>query len=417
VTGQPVTGQPLWHWLGERRALRAVMVIRAADELGTQMLNVAIGWYVYSATHDPMSLAYIGLAQFLPDVTLLLFAGQAADRFDRRRILGIVLAVQVACLGTFAFWSSTATPSGWLAYLLLIVVGAAHAFFSPAMSAILPHAVDDKDFPRAVAVTSSAFQICSIAGPAIGGALLALGGPAMFAVATAGFLLALLQVRHLPANKPQAASGEPAAGDRSILAGLRYIRSNHLLLGLISLDLFAVLLGGVTALLPIYAHDILDVGPVGLGWLRCASGIGAAVVGLVLAHRTLRRRVGPLMFACVAGFGLATIVFALSRNFWLSLGALAVAGGFDMVSVILRQTLVQLSTPDAMRGRVSAVNWLFIGASAQLGEFESGVVAALLGAVPAAVVGGVGTLAIVALWALLFPEVRRADRLPEKTGA
>jgi len=402
---------PLLKWLAERPALRAIMVMRAADELATQMMNVAIGWYVYAATHDPMSLAYIGLAQFLPDICLLLFAGQSADRFDRRRILAIVLGAQVACLGAFALWSASAPTSVWPVYLLLILSGAAHAFFSPAISASLPHTVPTEEFPRAVAATSSAFQICSIAGPAIGGALYAVSGPGMFVVAAGFHLVALTQVRHLTAGHAKTADGEDGA-DKSILAGIRYIRSNHLLLGLISLDLFAVLLGGVSALLPIYARDILDVGPIGLGWLRCAPGIGAALVGLMLAHRTVERHAGPVMLGCVAGFGAATLVFAVSSNFWLSLAALGVVGGFDMVSIVIRQTLVQLSTPDAMRGRVSAVNWLFIGASAQLGEFESGLAAALLGTVPAAVLGGMGTLAIVGLWAVFFPEVRKADRLP-----
>ena len=402
---------PLLKWLAERPALRAIMVMRAADELATQMMNVAIGWYVYAATHDPMSLAYIGLAQFLPDICLLLFAGQSADRFDRRRILAIVLGAQVACLGAFALWSASAPTSVWPVYLLLILSGAAHAFFSPAISASLPHTVPTEEFPRAVAATSSAFQICSIAGPAIGGALYAVSGPGMFVVAAGFHLVALTQVRHLTAGHAKTADGEDGA-DKSILAGIHYIRSNHLLLGLISLDLFAVLLGGVSALLPIYARDILDVGPNGLGWLRCAPGIGAALVGLMLAHRTVERHAGPVMLGCVAGFGAATLVFAVSSNFWLSLAALGVAGGFDMVSIVIRQTLVQLSTPDAMRGRVSAVNWLFIGASAQLGEFESGLAAALLGTVPAAVLGGMGTLAIVGLWAVFFPEVRKADRLP-----
>jgi len=386
------------------------MIMRAADELGTQMMNVAIGWYVYVATRDPMSLAYIGLAQFLPDICLLLFAGHAADRFDRRRILGVVLFVQALCLGSFAVWSATEPGTIAPAYLLLIVSGAAHAFFGPAISASLPHTVEAKDFPRAVAIVSSTFQIVSIAGPAIGGALYAVSGPGMFAAAAAVYLVALLQVRHLAHSHAERAREEEA--DKSILAGFRYIRSNKLLLGLISLDLFAVLLGGVTALLPIYASDILHVGPVGLGWLRCAPGVGAALIGLLLAHRPVHRNAGPVMLGCVAAFGASTLVFAISKDFWLSFAALAVAGGFDMVSVVIRQTLVQLTTPDAMRGRVSAVNWLFIGASGQLGEFESGVVAALIGTVPAAVVGGLGTLAIVALWAVLFPGLRKADRLP-----
>jgi MFS family permease len=276
---------------------------------------------------------------------------------------------------------------------------------------MLPQLVGALEFPRAVAIASSAFQISAIVGPAIGGLIYAVGGMAVFAAATVLYIFALTQVRFLKGGHPLANGPERELTDKSILAGIRYIRSNRLLLALISLDLFAVLLGGVTALLPIYAKDILDVGPAGLGWLRCAPAIGAAVVGLFLAHRTLKRKAGRLMLGCVAGFGVATVCFAVSTNFWLSLAALIAVGGFDMVSMVIRQVLVQTSTPDAMRGRVSAVNWVFIGASNELGEFESGATAAMLGTVPAAVLGGVGTLLVVVLWARLFPELRRADRL------
>jgi predicted MFS family arabinose efflux permease len=262
-----------------------------------------------------------------------------------------------------------------------------------------------------VATSSSVFQVCSIVGPAIGGLIYALSGPATFAVAAALSLFAGIQARLLPSGHSAPGESESDLDDKSILAGVRYIRSNRILLALISLDLFAVLLGGVTALLPIYARDILKVGPAGLGWLRCAPGVGAAVVGIALAHRTIERRVGKKMLACVAGFGVATAVFAVSKNFWLSLAAMSVAGGFDMVSVVIRQTMVQISTPDAMRGRVSAVNWIFIGASSELGEFESGVTAALFGTVPAALIGGLGTLAVVAAWSGIFPELPHADRM------
>ena len=407
------TQLPLLDLLRERPALRGFIAIRATDELASQMLNVAIGWYVYAATHDPMSLAYVGLAQFLPTIGIVLLAGQAADHFDRRKIIGLSLSVQTLCLAMFCVWSTAARPSAAPVYLLLLAISSARAFSAPAMSATLPHVVNSEEFPRAVAVTSSAFQICSIVGPALGGVIYAAGGRAVFGVATALLLLALTQARHL-AGGHSAGSGHDRASDltdKSLLAGIRYVRSNRLLLGLISLDLFAVLLGGVTALLPIYAEDILVVGPMGLGCLRCGPGLGAAVVGLVLAHRTIARDAGKLMLRCVAGFGVATVVFALSTHFWLSLTALIASGGFDMVSMVIRQTLVQISTPNAMRGRVSAVNWVFIGASNELGEFESGITAALFGTVPAALLGGLGTLAVVALWAKLFPELRHANKL------
>lgn len=402
---------PLLRLLRERAALRSFIAIRAADELGAQMLNVAVGWHVYAATHDPMSLAYVGLAQFLPNIAMVLIAGQAADRCDRRKIIGLSLFMQALCLAAFGAWSAATAPFAAPAYLLLLVIGSARAFSAPAMSAMLPRVVSGEDFPRAVAATSSAIQICTIAGPAVGGLIYAVSGPAMFALAAGLYVLAMMQSRRLADGRRPAGDQESGLTDKSVLAGIRYVRSSRLLLALISLDLFAVLLGCVTALLPISAQDILAVGPIGLGCLRCAPGVGAAVVGLALAHRTIERGAGKLMLACVAGFGLATVVFALSASFWLSLAALVAAGGFDMVSMVIRQTLVQIATPDAMRGRVSAVNWLFVGASSELGEFESGATAALLGTVPAALLGGLGTLAVVALWTRLFPELRRADTL------
>lgn len=402
------------HLLGARPAVRSFIALRAADELAAQMLNVSIGWYIYATTRDPLSLAYVGLAQFLATIGLALLAGHAADRFDRRRVIALSLFVQTACLAAFGAWSATSAPSPASVYLLMFLVGAARAYAAPAMSAILPRVAGADEFPRAVAASSSVHQICTIAGPAVGGFIYATSGAGVFAVAATLCLLAAIQARRLVpgAEAPlpgSAGERQDEVADKSILAGIRIIRSNRLLLGLISLDLFAVLLGGVTALLPIYVQDILLIGPVGLGWLRCAPGIGAAIVGLVLAHRTIGRGTGQRMLASVAGFGLAIIVFALSANVWVSLIALFAAGGFDMVSMVIRQTLVQLLIPDAVRGRVSAVYWVFIGASSELGEFESGVTAALFGTVSAALLGGLGTLGIVWLWTWLFPELRRLD--------
>jgi MFS family permease len=398
-------------FLRERPALRGFIAISAANELGSQMLNVGVGWYVYAATNSAMSLAYVGLARFLPNICLVLVAGQAADRLDRRKLIGFALLLEMLCIGGFAIWSGVAAPSADPVYLLLLVTGTAQAFSSPALSATLPNLVSAEEFPRAVAVASSLFQLCSLLGPAVGGLIYAVSGPGMFAVAAALYLLALTQSRRLAPAGRAARVPSDVPTDESVLGGIRYIRANRLLLALISLDLFAVLLGGVTALLPIFAKDILAVGPAGLGLLRCAPGIGAAIVGLFLAHRSIQRGAGRLMLGCVAGFGVATVVFAVSKNFWLSLGALVVAGGFDMVSMVIRQILVQVSTPDAMRGRVSAVNGVFIGASSELGEFESGLTAALFGTVPAALLGGLGTLAVVALWARIFPELSRTDKL------
>jgi MFS family permease len=407
---------PLLPFLRRQPALRSFIAIRALDELCSQMLNVAIGWYVYSATHNPMSLAYLGLARFLPNIVVVLIAGHAADRLDRRKIIGLCVFSQALCIATFGTLSVSSALSMWPVYLLLSIIGAAQAFCSPAMSATLPRLVSPEEFPRAIAVVSSAWQICALVGPAVGGLLYALSGPGMFLFSALPYLMALTQVRRLAGESHAAGLEENEPRDASPLGGVRYIRSNRLVFSIISLDLFAVLLGGVTALLPIYAKDVLAVGPAGLGCLRCAPGVGAAIVGLVLAHRTIQRCAGKCMLLYVAGFGFATIVFALSRNLWLSLLALAAAGGFDMVSMVIRQTLVLVTTPDAMRGRVSAVQWMFVGASSELGEFESGATAALFGTVPAALLGGLGTLAVVALWAKLFPELRSADKLVTNTN-
>jgi MFS family permease len=406
--GEAAAELTLGRLLRRRPALRSYIAIRIADELAAQMLNVAIGWYVYAATRDPMSLAYVGLAQFAPNVGLVLIAGPAADRFDRGRIVGLATLMQTIAIASFGAWSALASPAARPVYVLLLIVGSARAFSAPAMAALLPRVVAAEEFPRAVAITSSAFQVFTILGPAVGGLIYAVNGTALFAAVAALYLVAAVLALRLTGG---AAGAAVALDDKSVWGGLRYIWLHRLLLALISLDLFAVLLGGVTALLPIYARDILAVGPFGLGCLRCAPGIGAAVVGLILAHRAIARGAGKLMLACVAGFGAAVVVFAVSTNFIVSLAALAVAGGFDMVSVVIRQTLVQIATPDAMRGRVSAVYFVFIGASNELGEFESGAAAALFGTVPAALLGGVGTLAVVALWAWMFPELRRADRL------
>jgi MFS family permease len=410
-----VNSNSLFALLRTRPVLRGMVLIHSADELAAQMLNVVLGWYVYSVTRSPMSLAYLGLAQFLPKAAVLLLAGHAADRLDRRKVIAASLAIQCASLAAFAAWFATKGPSTVLLYALVSFLGPARSLAAPAMSAMLPRIVSKCEFSRAVAVNSSAFQVCAIAGPAIGGMLYAIGGTVVFASAAALYFLCLLQTRFLP-NGPVAIEEQPHGQD--VLAGLRYVKAHRLLFALISLDLVAVLLGGVSALLPIYAREILFVGPLGLGCLRSAPGVGAAVAGLVLAHRETAGGTGRRMLLAVAGFGLATVVLALSRNFWLSLVALAIAGGFDMVSMVIRQTLIQLSTPDAMRGRVSAANWMFIGASAELGEFESGATAALWGTMPAAALGGLGTLAVVGLWSVLFPELREArEAQPENANS
>jgi predicted MFS family arabinose efflux permease len=289
------------------------------------------------------------------------------------------------------------------------LIGAGQAFLGPASQSLLPFLVAREDFPRAVAWNSSTFQVATIAGPAVGGLLYAFGPACVYAVSAGCYACAALLISSIRARLRVAAAVKP--GFDGILTGLRFVFSRPAILGAISLDLFAVLFGGATALLPIYARDILRVGPLGLGLLRSAPAIGAGIVALWLAQRPLTRRAGKRMFACVALFGIMTVVFGLSRSFFLSLASLAVLGAADMVSVVVRQTLVQINTPDEKRGRVSAVNSIFIGASNQLGEFESGLTASWFGVVPAAVLGGIGTLIVVALWAGLFPSLRRADKL------
>jgi MFS family permease len=384
---------------------------RLLTMLGIQMQSVAIGWQVYALTRRPLDLAWVGLAQFLPAASLSLVTGHAADRFERRRILMVCQAsMAVLSLALFAL-AHTGTRRVGAIYAVLVAVGVARAFLQPANQALLPTLVPLEHFGNVVAWGSSLMQTAMVVGPTLGGAAYAMfGGPApVYVAASLSSLCACALVTSIRGGARRTA--RPAVTRASLLAGVRYIRSNPIVLGAISLDLFAVLLGGATALLPVYARDVLDLGPWALGTLRSAPAVGAALTGAALAMRPIESRTGRKMLACVALFGVATIVFGLSRSFPLSLLALAVAGSADMVSVFVRSNLIQLATPDAMRGRVSAVNMVFIGASNELGEFESGVTAQWLGAVRAVVAGGVGTLLVVAVWTWAFPRLRDVDRL------
>ncbi len=375
--------------------------------------SVAVAWQVYDLARNPLALGYVGLFQFLPLAIFALPAGELADRVDRRALLAATYVVQAMCSALFVAMA-IATPRGiWPFYAVLAMFGTARAVSAPASQSLLPRLVPEASFPRAVALNSSTRQIAVIGGPALGGAIYLLGPAIAYAACLACFvavaiLIAMLRTRTTPAPRDSASS--PL---ERLLAGIAYIRAKPIILGAISLDLFAVLLGGAAALLPIYARDILDVGPVGLGVLRSGPALGAAILGFTLARRPIGSRVGMTMFVCVAMFGLATIVFGVSRNFALSIAALVAMGASDMVSVYVRLSLVQLATPDEMRGRVSAVNYLFIGASNELGEFESGVTAEWFGTVPSVVIGGIGTLVVVGLWMLMFPDLRRIDRLSD----
>jgi MFS family permease len=374
-----------------------------------QMLGVAVGWQVYRLTGDALALGLIGLWQFLPFVSLVLLGGHTADRIERRRVLVAAFAVESLCVAALLWFTLAGVRSVWPVYLAVGTFGATRAFWAPAGQAILPSLVPREQFPDAVAINAILFQVAVIAGPALGGLLFLLGAHVVYGVCLALFLAALLAMAG--AHLPRVDRGSETALDQQFLEGVRYVLRERAVLGVISLDLFAVLFGGATALLPIFANDLLQVGPVGLGLLRTAPGAGAALTAGLLALRPLRRHAGAWMFGGVAVFGLATIAFGLARLFPLSLLALFIAGAGDMLSVYIRGILVQLRTPDAIRGRVSAVNSMFIGASNELGEFESGVTARWFGAVPAVLVGGLCTLVVAGVWLRRFPELRRLDRL------
>ena len=382
---------------------------RVLSSFAYQMQAVAVGWLVYSRTGSTFDLGLVGLSQFLPVVLLTLAAGHVADRYDRRRVARLCQAVECCAAATLA----AGVAQGWLpvpgVFAIVAVVGAARAFESPALSALMPGLVDRASLPQASAWSASATQAASIAGPACGGLLYAVAPAVPFGCVAGLYGFAMLAVTLVRTTRPPPAR-EPATL-RSVFLGLAFIRGDPAILGAISLDLFAVLLGGATALLPVFARDILGAGPWGLGVLRASPAAGALAMSLLLARRPLRRRAGRTMFAAVAVFGAATIVFALSRSLPLSMAALCALGAADVVSVVVRFSLVQANTPDAMRGRVSAVNMLFVGASNQLGEFESGMTAALLGTVPAVLLGGIGTIGVALLWMRLFPALRDIDRL------
>ncbi len=393
------------------RELLLYLGARLGSTLGSQVQSVAIGWEVYAWTGKALDLGWVGLAQFLPMALLSLYAGNVADRFDRRRIL--IACRSVYALGALALAFMARNHSGGLAgvYAVLVVLGSARAFGSPAAVALLPSLVSRSSQTRAVALSSTTFQIATIVGPALGGLLYAAaGGTAAFVTAAACATLSAVCMVAMRTRFPRRPPPEER-GLALLMSGVRYVLGERVLLGAISFDLVAVLLGGTVALMPIYARDILRVGASGLGALEAAPAVGAAIVAVLLSVRPLRRHEGHAMFGAVVVFGVATLVFGLSRSFLLSLAALAVLGAADMVSVVVRQSLVQLKPPDAMRGRVASVNTIFVGASNELGEFESGVTAAWLGAVRAVVVGGIGTLVVTGLWAGIFPELRKVDRL------
>ena len=388
------------------------LACRFFSTIAMQVQSVAVGWRIYEITHNPLSLGLVGLCQFVPMFALTLPAGALVDRSDPRRVLSASLWIGALCALLLLAVTHAGTREQWPYYAVLVVFGAARGCAGPSSQSMMPFLVTTDKLPRAIALSSSIFQVAVIIGPALGGFIYALGPSVAFGVSALCYLFAGTGVTLL-AGRRRAGPVSEASAREHIAEGIAYVRERRILLGAISLDLFAVLLGGATALLPVYARDILHVGPEGLGLLRSAPAVGAALTAFAIARWPLTHRAGARMFATVAVFGVATIVFGFSKDIYLSLAALVVLGAADMISVYIRHALVQFGTPDAMRGRVSAVSVLFIGASNELGEFESGVTAAWFGTVPAVIVGGVGTLLVVALWMRLFPQLRLVDRLAD----
>ena len=385
-------------------------VSRILSSTSFQMLSVAIGWQMYELTQDAFSLGMVGLAQFIPMLLLTLFVGQIADRYDRRRIVYLSLVIE-ALTAVFLLIGSI---NGWLGreeiLLAAALIGACRAFEGPTANALLPQIVSRYVLPRAVSMSTTAIQTALILGPSIGGLLLGFGASLVYFVAAVALMLSALFTYIVKVKQVKNRKGATVSL-RSFFSGLEYVRSKPIIFGAISLDLFVVLLGGATALMPIFAQDILQTGPWGLGLLRAAPAVGAIIVSAVLAFYPLEKSVGKTLFGAIAVYGVATMVFALSSNLALSLLALMVIGGSDVISMVIRSSLVQLQTPDELRGRVNAVNSLFTGTSFQLGEFESGVLAGFVGAVPAVLIGGIGSILVAGLWMVMFPSIRKLESL------
>ena len=408
MTDRLVTSSDVTSLLRHRQLLLLV-ASRSFSEFSWQIATVAVGWQVYQLTGSAFDLGMVGLAQFLPNALLVFIAGHAADRYDRRRVVQLCQFAQALAAGYLAWRSFTGALAASEILAALVVFGIATAFESPALSALLPGVAPEGGLQRATALSSGAGQLATITGPAIGGLVFAIAPSAPFAIMALFWLFASVAAAGIQLERVVTPTEPPTFSE--LFAGIGFVRDNPAILGTISLDLFAVLLGGASALLPIYARDILHAGPFALGVMRAAPAIGALLMTAFLTRHQIKRKVGLRMFQAVIAFGLATIVFALSQSIWLSILALAAMGAADTISVVIRVSLVQLATPDEMRGRVGAVNFLFIHASNQLGEFESGITAALFGAMPAALIGGIGTIAVALLWMKLFPSLRKVERL------
>jgi MFS family permease len=399
------------------RDIPAFIVSGFLSSIAMQVQSVAIGWQIYDIERTPLALGLVGLCQFVPMFLLTLPAGELADRVDQRRLLAAAGVVQAVCSGLFLLCSLVSPHRALPFYVVLALFGAARGFSEPADQSLLAFLVPPEGLAKAIARESSWFSAAVIVGPAIGGFLFTAGPLATYSVCLIAFLVAAFLAARLGGRRVDHTRTKFADRWERVVEGVRFVRARPVVLGAISLDLFAVLLGGAVALLPVFARDVLHVGPLGLGILRSAPAAGAALMAFTLARFPIERHSGTHLFVAVAIFGLATVAFGLSKSFYLSLAALLVTGASDMISVFIRSSLINFATPDPMRGRVGAVNMLFIGASGELGEFESGITAAWFGTIPAVVIGGLGTLGVVAAWMWLFPPLRKVDRLADALSA
>jgi MFS family permease len=375
----------------------------------TQIVSVAVGWQIYDLTRDPFDLGLVGIIQFAPSLLLVLVTGAVADRFGRRLIMGLAAALEMLCAGALVLLTMHGLAGPGPIFVVLALFGVARAFFGPASASLVANLVPEKDFANAIAWNSSAWQTATIVGPVAGGLIYGIAAEASYGTAVAMMAAAALLVLTIPRPAQHTETVQPTLS--SLFDGFRYIWREKIVLGAISLDLFAVLLGGATALLPVYARDILELGPWGLGLLRAAPGVGAIAVAMWLAGHPIRDHAGLILLFFVGMFGVFTAVFGVSTIPWLSIAALALLGAADMISVYVRETLIQLWTPDRLRGRVNAVNQVFVGASNELGEFRAGMMATFFGTVPAVLFGGAGAIAVAGLWAWLFPALRRIRHL------
>ncbi|NVN98283.1 MAG: MFS transporter [Geobacteraceae bacterium] len=404
-----MSANPRQFSLLKHRPLLRFVTARAAATIAYQMMGVGVGWQVYDLTHKALDLGLVGLAQFLPSILLVLLVGHLADRHDRKMIVFTAQLVEAMALFGLAAFMTIYGVNRETIFIFLLVMGTARCFEFSTLQTLVPALVEPEHLPQAMAATSSVRQAATIAGPMLGGFLYMAGPITVYCVSAVLFMISAIMIALLPVRQTKA-HREPASL-KTVLAGITFIRSNPVVFGAISLDLFAVLLGGATALLPVFARDILFAGPTGLGILRASPALGALGASIYLARSPLAGNVGRTLFAAVSAFGVMTILFGLSRSLLLSCLVLAAMGWVDMISVVIRSSLVQLDTPDEMRGRVSAVNAVFIGTSNELGEFESGITAAWFGVVPAVLIGGFGTLAVVLIWTGLFPELKARQRL------